>query len=178
VLEQGTGEIWGGEPEATTAAAPVILNEGNEPIADFIFNAQNRAEDIALVWAMGFEVDDYNEPAPENIPVADAPLFRLGGGLHEGQEWGWDGIDQWAPLGGAMYNEPSFTDGWTPQRKTFVEIFLHLFPLKFFTNVIVEGTSSALVGDNSARATIGEMLQYVGMWLRMSCYMKSPDYFW
>ena len=80
VLEQGTGEIWGGEPEATTAAAPVVPNEANEPIADFIFNAQNRAEDIALVRAMGFEVDDDNEPAPENIPVADAPLFRLGGG--------------------------------------------------------------------------------------------------
>ena len=106
MLEQGTGEIWGEEPEATTAAAPVVPNEVNEPIADFIFNAQNRAEDIALVRAMGFEVDDDNEPAPENIPVADAPLFRLGGGLHEGQEWGWDGIDQRATLGGAMYNGP------------------------------------------------------------------------
>jgi len=63
VLEQGTGEIWGGgdEPEATIAAAP---NEQDEPIADFVFNAQNRAEDIALVWAMGFEVDDDNKPAP------------------------------------------------------------------------------------------------------------------
>ncbi len=65
VLEQGTGKIWGGEPGATTAAAPVIPNEANEPIADFIFNAQNRAENIALVWAMGFEVDEDNEPAPE-----------------------------------------------------------------------------------------------------------------
>jgi hypothetical protein len=104
--------------------------------------------------------------------------FGWGGGLHEGQEWGWDGIDQRATLGGAMYNGPSFADGWTPQRKTFLEIFLHLFPLEFLMNVIVEGTSSALVGVNSARTTIGEMLRYVGMWLLMSCYMKSPDYFW
>ena len=57
-----------------------------------------------------------------------------------------------------MYNGPSFTDGWTPQRKTFREIFLCLFPLEFLTNVIVEGTSSTLVGVNSARTTIGEML--------------------
>ena len=53
VIEQGTGEIWGGEPDATAttadAAAPVAPNEQNESIADFIFNAQNRAEDIALV---------------------------------------------------------------------------------------------------------------------------------
>ncbi len=39
VLEQETGEIWGGEPGATMAAAPVTLNEQDEPIADFVFNA-------------------------------------------------------------------------------------------------------------------------------------------
>jgi hypothetical protein len=77
-----------------------------------------------------------------------------------------------------MYNGPSFADRWTPQRKMFLEIFLHLFPLKFFTNMIVEGTSNALIGVNSARMTIGEIVRYVGMWLLMSCYMKSPDYFW
>ena len=42
---------------------------------------------------MGFEVDDDNKPAPENVPPPDAPLFRIAGDLHEGQEWGWDGID-------------------------------------------------------------------------------------
>jgi hypothetical protein len=70
----------GGEPDATTAAAPVNPNEQSEPIGDFVFNAQNRAEDIALVLAMGFEVDDDNKPAPENIPTNNEPLFRLGVG--------------------------------------------------------------------------------------------------
>ena len=70
----------------------------------------------------------------------------------------WDGIDQPATLGGAMYNGPLFTDGWTPQRNTFLDIFLHLFPFQFFTNGIVEGTSNALVRVNSARTSIGEML--------------------
>ncbi len=77
-----------------------------------------------------------------------------------------------------MYNGPSFTDGWTPQRNTFLDIFLHLFLFQFFTNVIVKGTSNALVKVDSARMTIGEMLRYVRMWLLMSCYMKLPDYFW
>jgi hypothetical protein len=77
-----------------------------------------------------------------------------------------------------MYNGPLSADGWTPQRKKFLEIFLHLFPLEFFTNVIVEGTSNVLVGVDSARTTIGEMLRYIGMWLLMPCYMKSLDYFW
>ena len=77
-----------------------------------------------------------------------------------------------------MYNDPSFADEWTPQQKTFLEIFLHLFPLEFFTNMIVEGTSNALVGVNSVPMTIGEMLRYIRMWLLMSCNMKSQDYFW
>ena len=79
VLEQGTGKIWGGEPERTMAAAPVTLNKQDEPITDFVFNSQNRAKDIALAWAMGFEVNDDNKPAPENIPQPDQPLFCLGG---------------------------------------------------------------------------------------------------
>jgi hypothetical protein len=78
VLKQGTSEIWGGEPEATMATAPVIPSKQNKPITDFVFNTQNWAEDIALVRAMGFEVNDNNEPAPKNIPTNDAPLFRLG----------------------------------------------------------------------------------------------------
>ena len=36
---------------------------------------------------MGFEVDDNNEPAPENVPAGDAPPVN-GGALLEGQEWG------------------------------------------------------------------------------------------
>ena len=91
MIKQGTGEIWGGDPDAMTAAAPVTLNKQNEPIADFVFNAQNWAEDIALVRAMGFEVDNNNEPAPENIPAPDKPLFRLGGAPRRaGAGMGWD----------------------------------------------------------------------------------------
>ena len=39
-----------------------------------------RAEDIALVRAMGFEVDDNNKPAPGNIPdqyIEQLTMFQL-----------------------------------------------------------------------------------------------------
>ena len=64
-----------------------------------------------------------------------------------------------------MYNGPLFADIWTPQWKMFLEIFLHLFPLKFFMIVIVEAMSNALVGVNIARTSLGEMLRFV----RMGC---------
>jgi hypothetical protein len=83
--------IWAPTVINQPAAVPATVPKRDELIGDSIFFAQNRAEDIARVRAEGFEVDDDNEPAPENIPVADAPMFtRLGGGLFEGQEWGWD----------------------------------------------------------------------------------------
>jgi hypothetical protein len=94
---------------------------------NFVFNAQNRAEDIALVRDMGFEVDDDNGPTPENVPAVDAPPVN-GGSLLERQEWGWDGIDRRAMLQGSMYNGPPFTNDWSPNSNSFIEIFLHCFP--------------------------------------------------
>jgi len=126
---------------------------------------------------MGFEVDDDNEPAPENVPADDAPPVN-GGELLEGQQWGWDGIDRRAMLQGSMYNGPTFTNDWSPKGSTFVEIFLHCFPCSFLENHIVEATNNALLAVNAARTSFGELLRYIGMMLLMSCYMKSPDYFW
>ena len=70
-------------------------------IGDEIFFAQNRAKDIARVRAEGFEVDDDNDPAPENVPgLFDVPPEVVDGGLFEGQSWGWDGIDRRQTAGG------------------------------------------------------------------------------
>jgi len=93
--------------------------------------------------------------------------------LHEGQEWGWDGIDQRASLGGAIYNNPLFADGLTPQRKTFLDIFLHLFPLEFFTNVIIETMSNALFSTDSARTSLGEITQVHQYYLPNQCHIED-----
>ncbi len=53
---------------------------------------ENPSQDIALVQNQGLEVDDDNEPAPENIPENSQVLVTTN--LYPGQTWGWDGIDQ------------------------------------------------------------------------------------
>jgi hypothetical protein len=79
VEEQGPpDQLWEDAAPAEAAAAAVYIDERGEEIADFVFNAQNWAEYIALVWNMGFEVDDDNEPAPENVPAGDAPPVNGG----------------------------------------------------------------------------------------------------
>ena len=124
VLEQGPGHLlWDADaaPPLPGRANLNTANEQGEEIAEFVFNAQNRAEDIALVRNMGFEVDDDNEPAPENVPAANAPRPN-GATLYEGQEWGWDGIDRRAMMQGSLYNDPKFTNDWSPQGKSYAEI--------------------------------------------------------
>jgi hypothetical protein len=144
---------------------------------DFVFNAQNWAEDIALVRDMDFMVDDDNEPAPQNVPADGAPPVN-GEALFEGQKWGWDGIDCQAILQGSMYNGPTFANKWSPNGKPFIDIFLHFLPCYFIEVTIVKATSKVLLTVNAVRTTLGELLRYIGMMLLMSCYMKSLNYFW
>ena len=87
-------------------------------------------------------------------------------------------MDQQAGLGGGVYNQPMFTNSWTPHMKKFVDIVLHLFPVKFLETVIAKATSRVLLSNGLMRTTIGEMLRYIRMMLLMSCYMKPPDSFW
>ena len=49
----------------------------------------SRAEDIALAQSQGLDVDDDNEPAPENAP-AEGVAIDTTSNLH-GQTWGWGG---------------------------------------------------------------------------------------
>jgi hypothetical protein len=85
--------------------APIVPNlppviAATQTIGDKIFFAQNRAKDIARVCDEGFEVDDDNNPAPENIPGLFNVPAVVDGGLFEGQSWGWDGIDRRQTAGG------------------------------------------------------------------------------
>lgn len=104
VLEEGNADGYWDNPRASTAAAggnaatntdtdgaPEQQQEG-APIDESVFNASNRAEDIARVRNEGYEVDDDNDPAPENIPAAGSQVNN-NGGLYEvrrtklGMEW-------------------------------------------------------------------------------------------
>jgi hypothetical protein len=177
VEEQGPlDQLWEDAAPAEAPAATVAINKDGEEIADFVFNAQNWAEDIALVRGMGFMVNNDNKPAPENVPADSTPPVN-GEALLEGQKWGWDGIDCRAILQGLMYNGPTFANEWSPNGKPFIDIFLNFLPYYFLEVTIIEATSNALLMANAMQTTLGELLRYIGMMLLMSCYMKLPNYF-
>ncbi len=72
------------------------------------------------------EVDNDNEPLPENVP-ANGNMPPANEGLYEDQSWGWDGIDWRITMGGGNYDGPSFPNRWTPQGKLFLDLFLLYF---------------------------------------------------
>jgi len=113
--------------------------EEQNGIDSSVFNAGNRREDIEFVRAQGLEVDNDNEPAPENIPVCNTNNSVL----FTGQSWGFDGVDQRVATG-ATDQMPTFHGGWNPIGKSLLQIFLKLFPFKFMVDVIVTSTSEAL----------------------------------
>ena len=152
---------------APSVPAPIVPNlppmvAATQTIGDKIF------EDIACVRAEGFEVDDNNDPAPKNVPgLFDVPPAVVDGGLFEGQSWGWDGIDH-RQTTGEGYDEPSFTQGFTPIGKIYLQLFMHFFPMTWFSAVLLPETSAGVVNAGTTPVTFGELLRFLGIRLLMS----------
>ncbi len=147
-----------------TPVDPFAKREINPPI----FNATDSLKDIARVRAEGFEVDNDNEALPENRPVLDAPPIEVSAdGLLQGQEWGWDGLDQRVLKGGG-YEDPSFKNGWSPINKTYLDILLKFLPFAWLQNTLPRKMSAALERENGHPLTLGELLRYLSIRLLMA----------
>lgn len=128
------------------ASHPTEGNDG-EPIDESMFSilgssSSSRAEDIALVRAQGFEVDDDNEPVEENVPSEPS---SQPGGLFPGQRWGWDGIDRRA-INMRQLEDALFLN-WTPTSESYLNIFLFCLPLYWVKDVLLKETNAAIEAD-------------------------------
>lgn len=161
-----------------TPSAEVPAPSGNpEPrneIQPEVLRAGNNSEDIAMVRGQGLDVDDDNEPAPENVLTDDGPIENPDDGLYPNQTWGMD-----------SFVDPMNNDGWTKppgfhndfniRSATWLELFFLLFPITWFRNVLIPKTNENLKSDVS----FGEMLRYIGLRLRMASVggaFKKDDY--
>jgi hypothetical protein len=59
---------------APTFSADDLFKPIDVSLLDIGSSGSTRSEDIALARSQGLDVDDDNEPAPENIPPAGAPI--------------------------------------------------------------------------------------------------------
>ena len=77
-----------------------------------VSSGRNMTRDNCLeLRNIGFAFDDYNEPVPENIPVAtnidtvnDTAIDR---NAIATEDWAFDGVDQWKTSGGGVFLSPN-----------------------------------------------------------------------
>lgn len=69
-----------------------ILEEyqGVELPTEAVHHRSSNREDINYFRALGLDVDDDNDPVPENVPEVQSDDVN---GLKPGQSWGWSGVD-------------------------------------------------------------------------------------
>lgn len=157
-----------GPPEGlfddTPEDAVALNDDGNlvQEVDPQLYFATNRAEDIAMVRNQGYNVDDDNEPAPENIPEEAAPTID-NEGLFPGQQWGVQHHVDPMEIHGSK-KAPEFKDNFDPSNCPVYYIFLKLFPYKWLKDVVLEQTNKRL----DRELTWGEFLRYVGLWFLMS----------
>ena len=127
---------------------------------------------------MGYEVDDDNDPAPENIPhhdiVAPGPPPNARRAAHpatliaeHNQQWGHHPIDQRRVH--VRHNVQPSVPGMPTQMPQTNEIpkcfvFLLFFGRSIFESLIIPATNTSLREDNERETTIGEFLRWIGIW--------------
>jgi hypothetical protein len=147
------------------ANAPTFsIGDLDKPIDTSVIDKMGRStrsEDIALARSQGLDVDDDNEPAPENIPAAGARIDNTTN-LH-GQEWGW---------GGTCHRKTKHHLDVDPQilnysrsdlcNQTKLDMFLLFFPIDYFEDVLVKETSLTLVRQAHNPLSMGELVRFFG----------------
>ena len=120
-----------------------------------IVTATIGSDDIALLLQEGFEVDDDNQPAEENIPVrGDVNLITY-------LDWGFRNIDLRHEASQQLNHNARI-----PSSEMFQELqlFWKFFPKKYITDVVLPQTNKHIAKP----ITLGEFTRWIGLCFLMS----------
>ena len=146
-------------------------------------------DDIQRIRAMGYEVNDDNDPAPENIPhhdIAPQPTKEAANATpathpsslfaEHKQEWGHHPVDQRRVY--VRQNVQPSVPGIPTQMpitshlpKSF--IFLLFFGQSIFDSLIIPATNESLREDKLKETTMGEFMRWIGIWFFLSLIVQQ-----
>ena len=124
-----------------------------------------RADDpdlLAAVDAGAIEIDDDNEPVPENIPQEGQQDQNE---CEFNDEWGHEGICFRRQIGAANRGA-SLKHHDRHLKLTKLQLFEVLFPIKWVKECLIPATNKSL-GDNHRELDYAEFLRFVGIWMQM-----------
>jgi Transposase IS4 len=121
-------------------------------------------EDALLLRAEGFDVDDDNDPAPENIPIP-------GEVIQDTQEWGWSSIcnRKAALMSNSLPKLLNKSDSEVASM-TIMTLFLLLFPLTYLHEVLLIQLNKNLQKQGERACGFGEFLRFLGIMFYMSTF--------
>jgi hypothetical protein len=157
VTEEGSPEHFFGQHDP----AEEVPDEGKQGDLEMPMLEGNEY-DLVRLQAEGYEIDDDNEPAPENAPNATPPNIM---GVRYG-DWGFSGICQRRAEGlradGARLRKISSD---LIGALDVVTMFVMFMPKHFFESIILVESNKVIQGPP---ITFGEFLQFIGIWLYMA----------
>ena len=116
---------------------------------------------------MGFDVDDDNEPAPENVPTEEVTTEA---GLKDNQQWGTHPFDP-RKASNAPNPLPSLEGlpkGERSKSVTLLWMFEKLMGRSILESVILPATNRKLASNNYVELSYGEFLTFIGIWFLMA----------
>jgi hypothetical protein len=128
--------------------------------------AVGAAEDIVFFRAAGFDVDDDNDPARENIPGVKGETV-----LPDAQTWGWNGICYLKSTG--LTDHPAKMIGCNDvdlKNMTMLNMFLFFFPSQCLRDVLLLQLNKSLQEQKERPCGIGEFIQFIGLWFYMATF--------
>ena len=118
---------------------------------------------IGIMRSLGIQVEDDNEPLPENVPnpATPNPLPIEEGGLFPGQSWSWSGLDD-RKMNHVMKTKPKIKGLVSDSIFVMFELF---FPSNL-TKMIFQQTNTSL--GEEQKMIYGEFIRWIGLQLLMS----------
>ena len=133
----------------------------------------NQHENSRAFRAAGVEVDDDNDPAPENIPLeGNPPQESL-----QDNAWGWSGFCP-RRVQGFGERRPSINGlaGVALSSVTILHMFLIFLPRRYIEEVLLVATNSAIEGQP---VSFGEFLRWLGIWYLLATnHCASRQEYW
>lgn len=152
--------------------APVPQHGGeSEPTIRFV---DDQLDNVRTLRASGVDVDDDNEPAPENVPAeGTVPQEEP----PQNNTWGWSGF---CPRRGQGFGErkPHIRGlaGVVLSSMTLLHMYLAFLPRKFIEEVLLVETNKVIEGQP---LEFGEFLRWLGLWyLIATTHCGSRRDFW
>ena len=147
---------------------PQVAEDPRPPLP-LAVNTQNLDQSVIAELSVTVDIDDDNEPAPENLPT---PSDNINASIFE--EWGHNGVC-YRRITGSFQQNPRLPNIIPVEIPSIWTIFEQFFPVSYIKEVMIPETNVFL----DPPVTYGEFCLFLGLWMLMcTTHFDSRRDFW